>query len=419
MTKEKNTPALYFLYLLLLFGYVFSKGYYSLPEAVLLLFTIILAVLYLFNVRLPIFNDPLPYRDGGRFVLFISLFLSLFLYGGLYQEKGLLFRISQVLLIFLLALTSFIKKIKPYFWFYWLVFLLLSLLMFISSPEPFIDVFYFLRWGVETLAKGLNPYSIKQFIVYDNVSDSYCYLPGMLYLTLPFGILLKNVRYTMLFAQLAASVLLHKKFNNSIAALLFLFSPLSLFILELGWTDSLCFLLILLVYYFSRIKKYWPAALIMGLFLGTKQYAPIFLPLFWFLSGRKIKYLILAAATGFILVMPFIIWDKNGLYYGGYWVLMSFPFREDGLTFTSLIYDQFKYLINNLYYFPLYGIAALTFYLIGYRKKQYPHIYLYKTLLLLMIFFFFNKFAFVNYYHFLSSILLLVIAGLEIEDELV
>jgi len=202
--QEKETSMLLLFYLAFLFGYIFNKGYYTFGGAVLLLIILIIFFGYFFRKdKLILENLPsITFLKRGVFVL--SLFFSLYFYGGLHQQKGPLFLFSQIILIICLLMGIFLKNISKYFWYFVLLYLFLGIIMILTSPFPLLDVYYIQKRGVQDFLSGINPYSQLYAIVYGNVSDTYPYLPGMLFLSSPFVFLLKDHRFALLFTQIVS-----------------------------------------------------------------------------------------------------------------------------------------------------------------------------------------------------------------------
>lgn len=101
-------------YIILLFGYIFTKGFYSFGSAVLILVSLFLLLVLVLDIKIE-FPRRVRKKEFELFLLittFISIILSLILYGGLYQKILPLVSISKILsaAAVLLGLMSFFKR---------------------------------------------------------------------------------------------------------------------------------------------------------------------------------------------------------------------------------------------------------------------------------------------------------------------
>lgn len=420
---KKKTSYLYLLYLFLLGGYVLSRGNYSFASVVSLIIFLGLIINYLFFRRTIISLNNLPsLLFLQKIILIVSIFLSIILYGGYSQSRGLMFNLSLYLLAALLFLTVFLKA-NRFIWFFWIVYTILGLFMLLSSPQPVVDVFIILKEGAEGLLRGKNPYSmvfthIKNYPFYPKGIDNYyCYFPLTIVLTIPSIIISNDPRVSLLLAQLVVSFFLYKKLSQPYLSLIFLFNPLSLLILEMSWIEPLVILLLFLFLYFISKKKFFISSVFLGFLLATKQYTILLIPLLWELLAKKkqkASYLLTVLVIVGIITVPFILWSFKDFFHDTVSFLFYDPFRSDGLTFTAFVYNNFSILLP-FWIFPL--IWLISFLFIYIRKREVSSFgAMLRSILFVFIFFFFNKRAFANYYYFISSFLLFLI-GLKSYEE--
>ena len=125
-----------------------------------------------------------------------------------------------------------------------------------ASPKPWIDVWYFQQGAASTLLHGSNPYTAtypdvygtwsKLFYAREMVRDgrvtAFTYSPLIVLADLPGFAALGDVRYSLLALMIGSAFLLSRALpgaTGELAALLLLFQPRSLFVLEQSWTEPL------------------------------------------------------------------------------------------------------------------------------------------------------------------------------------
>lgn len=221
----------YFLYLIILAGYIFSRGFFALGSVSVLLCATLLYILYFLR------NEVSKKEFISREQLLVVLCLfSILVYGGLYQGNSWLVYLSYFLLMLnfilgiLLVYKPAIISAKRIFVFMLTIALSVRLFMIWSSPDPYIDVYDYLKNGVLAFVSGQNPYTVNYARYYQNViPDYYSYLPGMIYLTMPFVLILHDPRYTFILAEFLAAYFIfkitEKSKNNYLYPLLFSLIP--------------------------------------------------------------------------------------------------------------------------------------------------------------------------------------------------
>lgn len=409
-----------YLYLLILCGYIFSRGFYSF-QSICILFSAYITYLVLLFRPTPKKIRDLPFE----YVLSFCIILSLMLYGGLYQNVYTnLIGISYTILGFAIFLSVLliirIKNISQNFLFVCLFCIAITLRLFMiwSSPNPIIDVFAFQKYGALYLLLGKNPYaSIYPPVYTGQLLDYYAYPPGNLLLTVPFVWIFKDPRVTFIIAEIVTALIVRrliKDLNKYIFPLLILYNPMSLYMIEESYMEPLVILLLLLTLIFFVRKKIVLSSLCIGLAVSSKQYLIALIPLYYrMLSSykfiQKLKYLFYIGISVFLICFPFYIWNTTGFIKNIIYLQYSYPPRYEGLTLFSL-YHQF-----NGNYIPwiswcIIGIVTIYIYL---KKKIVPITFLFNGAFILFTFFLFNKWAFLNYYYLVSQMVLL---GIVIKD---
>jgi len=415
MNKKENS---YFLiiYLFFVFGYVFSRGFYSMTGAILLFIIFSISLIYLyFNIMvLPIkyiLSEFLMYR----IVLLTTLILSIYLYGGFYQNKNIFYDSSFYILMIIIFFSIFISNIKKSYFFFILGFTILGIFLIISSPSPLVDVYIFLKEGANGILHGQNPYSMiftrinnYQFY-YKGISNFYSYLPGTILLSLPGVLMFNDPRISMLMAHIISGILIGKISKNNYLSLIFLFNPLIFLILEQSWTESLILLLLTSTLYFFYIKKILISCILFGILLATKQYGILIVPFYYLLLKKyNFKYLLISMVVAFLIITPFLFWNYKDFIYDAIFLQFNFPIRYDGLTFGSLLYNEFKIVLPAFIY-PVLWIVFFIVIIIRIYRKMGDNKVIFGLFLFLFGFFYFNKWSFANYYYFLSSLIILAI----------
>lgn len=312
----------------------------------------------------------------------------------------------QTLLVVLTLITAF----------------LLGLWLLQASPAPMIDVWYWHRAGYEALAAGTNPYAITMPNIYghtqwfapglaDNtrVFVGYPYPPVTMLLGGLGHLVKQDYRYFNLLAQLGAGAFI--AFSRpgrvaTIAAIVFLFQPRGLFVLEQGWTESLSALGLAATVFFAARRSPW-LPWVFGVMLGLKQYFVFALPLLPLLlpgADRKtaLRFLLKAAIIPAVITLPFLLWDPGAFFNSVVAFQAKQPFRADALSVMSWLVSKGGPMLPLNLSFGLAGLAAAAAWWKGERSAAGFAAALALTLL---FFFFFAKQAFTNYYYLIVACL--------------
>lgn len=402
---------LFFLYLLVLSAYIFTRGFFS-TGGIILIFLSLGGFLFYISGRRGLTTEIINSKS-----LFVLLcILSILLYGGLYQNNSVLVYLSYVLLSLNLLLAVKLSTLKNaiggnrIFIYMLLIAVLVRLFMVWSSPVPYIDVYDVLKNGALGLLGGQNPYTMTYTKLYSNFTpDYYTYPPGMIYLTLPFVGLFHDPRYTMILAEIGVTFLIYdllkKSKERNIVSLLFLLNPISIYMIEQSYTETLILFMIVFSIWLWSKKKYHLFAFILGLILVTKQYLFLLIPLYWkLIKSWKEKLYITGGAllTAFFLIMPFLIWNypefmKDVVYLQG----TILP-RYDGLSFFAFIFR-----LGGSYNYLLSLIITILVLIYAYsRRIVNPAGFFILSSLLFLVVFFFNKWSYINFYYLISQLLL-------------
>lgn len=200
------------------------------------------------------------------------------------------------------------------------------------APNPHIDVFSIEVDSVKALLSGTNPYGITFPNPYGDNSPffppgvsvngrlqfGFVYPPLALLLCVP-GYLLGDPRYSTLAAMTGAALLMGYSSKGTLpklAAVLFLFTPRTYFVLDRAWTDPFVVLVVAAVAFVALRWPKWvwiPA----GLYLALKQHMFIGIPALLLLVPRPLKLkdvAVLGLKAGGValgVTVPFVLWGPG------------------------------------------------------------------------------------------------------------
>lgn len=224
----------------------------------------------------------------------------------------------------------------------------------VGSSQPLIDSYVFQRDAANDLLHGVDPYGGTRPDIYDAHYTAKFYTPetesngrvqvGMQYPPVTFlcalpGVLMGDVRYGYIGAIALSVIFLFAAMPDgrglSLAAILLL-NPITLLVEGQSWTEPLVWMLLCATFYTALKRPKWlPVAL--GLFLASKQYNVIALPLLgyllkgfdWRAYGRLLCASLLVAAT---TMLPFAVWNPRGLWHDLVWFHLAQPMRHDAIS---------------------------------------------------------------------------------------
>jgi len=298
------------------------------------------------------------------------------------------------------------------------------------APNPGIDVVVFQRDGVAAFLSGHNPYTLTFPNIYTGTSTYDYYGPGMtvggrlqfgfpypplsLLLAIPGSVFGGDFRYSQLIAMTTTGMLIARARGGRMAlaaAVLYLFSPRSFFVLEQGWTEPfLVLLLALVVFCACRFRAGLGVAL--GLFLASKQYLLLAVPLIPLLRPLghdretlrrwSLTVALPAVAVVAVLALPFAVWNLPAFLHDVVTLQVQQPFRDDALTFLA----AFAYLTGVRLPSSLAFLAAILAMVVAWRRcPRTPSGFALAVAFVFFAFFAFNKQAFCNYYSFVVGAL--------------
>jgi hypothetical protein len=296
----------------------------------------------------------------------------------------------------------------------------------LRSAPPHVDVAVFLRDGTAALLHGHNPYSMTfpniyppaladlfyghGVVINGRITYGFPYLPVALLVSLP-GQLLGDVRYSQLIAMLVTALVLRRLASDRIgraAAVLAVAAPAAIPMLIGAWTEpTLVALLACLVLALKRRQNAF-VALFLALFLVSKQYVVIAIPLIWLIRQwltRRVIYVGVGLAAGvtlpFLLVEPAAFWKAVVQYQ------LIQPFRSDSVSLLVSSVNTFGWPPPWTYSaLPLLG-GGLTSVALALRAPRTPPAFAAGVALTLLVTILLSKQAFMNYYFLVGGAILI------------
>ncbi len=322
-----------------------------------------------------------------------------------------------------------------------LIYLALGIWVIEIVPSPAADVWHVQQRAVQLLLRGEDPYAAFYTNIYGhtglygsgNLKDgrlySLIYPPVVPILGIPGWLLVGDVRLSLLAAVAGTAVLvvaagralgLPAGHVAELGAIALLFHPRGYFLIEQAWVDPYLGLGAAAVCWALARHRRWPIRIALGIYLGAKQYAFLWLPI---LLGRScpgrlrprdaVGGIIVAA----IIALPFLVWDVDGFWRGMVLSPITNPFRMDSLSGLVVVARATGIVLPAA--ISLVAAAAVIVCAIRWRRDRPGEVALGGAAVFLA-FFAFNKQAFLNYYWFAGVFLILAateaIAGAQRES---
>lgn len=352
----------------------------------------------------------------------------------LYVQNLYLVKIQQRLLLLAAVtgtLTFFICEKKRGFW----ILAALSVISLVGakiltplvSPSPHIDVFLFGQLALDSLFQGVSPYSQSFPDSYSAVygyAPKFCYPPLILYLTAPFKLFFSDHRFVYVVADMIAATSLFVlarraggNYSRSIfVSLLWLSFPVSLFIIEQAWVDSILIAEMGLLALAISGRGHVSIGILLGLVIATKQYGVIaVIPIVvWCLShGFSKKQIgkigVLAVGTVLVSIIPFLVWDFSGFYQNVVLDLIGHSLRTDAFSLLSLLQQEFGIVLSSGRSLILTLVVLLLSTGVV-LKRQGKQSWATGLAIIYGFVFLFAKQAFCNYYQIVAYLLLVAVS---------
>ncbi|MBU1164529.1 hypothetical protein KKA15_03135 [Patescibacteria group bacterium] len=327
-------------------------------------------------------------------------------------------------------LKKIIKHIYKYKFIYLLtIAFILRLGVMAYSTGPWIDVYWAIGGGAESLMQGENPYSAEFLNPYpkeacleiyndaDCKNDKYAYMPATLIFSVLFRFLFSDPRVILMYCFFGMSLIIYSIVKNGnrenkemaeILALFVLYLPLNLLVMEKTWVEPLSLLFFYLaIYLYIYNFKYLPY-IAFGISLATKQTMFAFVPFLLFLKDINIKKIIVSTVTVLIFVIPFLLWN--------FWDFVSDVFLHQlqmndalhSISFMTISKIHFNYIIPPTVYLPI--LLALFCFLMYQINKNRDIVTIIHSITLFLFALFLIKRGFVNYYYLIQGLLILLVS---------
>lgn len=294
-----------------------------------------------------------------------------------------------------------------------------------ASPNPQIDVFVTTTAALKHLIAGLNPYVQEYTDIYRGnlgYRPTFGYWPGLFPWLAPAFAVFGDFRVAYLVADLGTLFLLIAvirqlqlpKFFEHLFPLLWFSFPVSYFVLEQAWTESILnFYLILLVW--SLLGEKWVVAGIsIGMLCATKQYGVYVGWLTVIFLGtkdrRSVRPLLVSGIFTFLIIMlPFVFWNVSGFYSSTVTTLLRMRLRIDLLSLPALFARKLNFWTPGwlLIVANMVSLLAVSIWL-----KRFPSVDILRLIQALFFIygmtFLFGKQGACNYYFYLAFLALIM-----------
>jgi hypothetical protein len=315
-----------------------------------------------------------------------------------------------------------------------------------SDKSPAIDVYLISRMASDAVLHGDNPYRLRMPDIYGEAYDyygpgwvtaergtdgsvrrvvttGYVYPPALALLSTLGHAIFGDYRYALLacllsVAALTATLRQGMPARNLMLAVLLLTWPTWPVILEMGWTDVAMAAALACTVWAAMRRPRW-LFLPLGLFIATKQYGFLALPLTALLLPRPLPWrvwaVLLAKAAGVAaaVTLPLVLWDPSAAWRSLVLFQVAAPFRPDSLAFPALIFRLWHVQPSAVAGFAAFGVVAAA---ALWKAPRTPAAFAGAVGCAYLCFFAFGKQAFMNYYLFCMSALVLAASAVDDGD---
>jgi hypothetical protein len=298
-----------------------------------------------------------------------------------------------------------------------------------ASPHPRIDVLTVYSAALYALREGSSPYSISFTNIYGNssfyppgfssgseVQFGFPYPPLALLMALP-GKAIGDIRYAELAALLVGAALIARSGRGRrarLAAMMLLFTPRSLFVLEQGWSEpfAVCWLGVLMFVAARRLAVGVP----LGLLIGVKQHlllALLFSPSLHRGTSPGTRWRTIGSALAVVgaITLPFVFWDPSGFWKSVAALQFNERLRLDSLSVVAAL-GQRGWTPSGIVLVAVPAVALAIGLALSWRfAPGTPSGFALSLGLSLLLLFLFSKKAFCNYYYLVIAALAASVAA--------
>lgn len=283
----------------------------------------------------------------------------------------------------------------------------------IVSPHARNDVLAMGQMSSQALLQGKNPFS-----THTSSYPGYVYLPADLYIQTISYRLAGDVRYASVLAEIVIAFALwrlaRRRWSEATAqlmALLFLYAPRGLYVIEFAWLDPLILMLFALFLLLRDRDKPMLAAVAYGYMLVMKQYM-VFAFFQWFIIERNWKRIATGLVVAAVTLIPFVVADWHSFLRMGVLYNVVQPFRKDALSVFSLLARRWGLTPPPGWAILVGAVLTIATFLPQGRIKPIRG-YLFAVTITMFGMFLFGSLAFINWYYLVAGqlIFLLVVGG--------
>ncbi|MGO8705606.1 MAG: glycosyltransferase 87 family protein [Candidatus Brocadiia bacterium] len=199
--------------------------------------------------------------------------------------------------------------------------------------------------GSRAEAAGLKTGDLIEKVIYKPAEFTHFgYPPSVVYCNCISWLLFRDVRTVWVIFDVLAALLMYalaRRCNPGekgerlcqLLPLTFLFLPRSLLVIEQSWTEPLV-VVSMAAFALAAESGRWPAltGALLGLWLGSKQYVVLAIPMLLKLRRWRAATWICAIAVGLALVLPFAIWDFRAMMENVLYFFLKSDARGDALS---------------------------------------------------------------------------------------
>ena len=298
--------------------------------------------------------------------------------------------------------------------------------VFLRWSPVAIDVQVFLHDGAIAVLHGHNPYAMTFPDIYPSqlsdlfygpgvvmdgrITYGFPYLPVSLLVAIP-GKLLGDVRYSQLIAMIVTALVLRRLASDQVgraAAVLGVASVSAIPLLFGAWTEpTIVALLACLVLALER-RRYSFVAVFLGLFMVSKQYVVITIPIIWLIRQWLTRRVILiSVGVAAVATLPFFLIDPAAFWKTIVQYQLIQPFRSDSVSLLVSSVNTFGWPPPWTYgVLPFVG-GGLTAFALALRAPRTPAAFAAAIGLTLLVTILLSKQAFMNYYFLVSGAFLI------------
>jgi hypothetical protein len=332
-------------------------------------------------------------------------------------------------IIGLAGVLSWTGRLSHMRWALLFVFLVAHTVMtvaFLRSSPANIDVQVYLHDGVIRLFHGQNPYTMTipniykspftemfyghGLVVNGRIPYGFPYLPVPLLLAIP-GYVLGDVRYSQLIAMLMTALVLRRLASDKVgraAAVLAVAAPTAIPMLTGAWTEpTLVALLACLILGLERHRDAL-VAVSLGLFLASKQYVVLAIPIFW-LIRRLVSRRAVVVGMGIAaaIIMPFFLIDPAAFLRTILAIQVKTPFRPDSISLLTWSVNEFGWPPPWTFGVLPLLFGGLTAIALAIRAPRTPAAFAGSFGLTLLVTVLLSRASFMNYYFLVSGAFLI------------